>query len=453
MNGILDIGALRSAIRGSVLTEGDAEYDTARRVWNGMIDRRPSLIVRCAGAGDVISAVNTARDAGLLIAVRGGGHSFPGYSVCDGGMMIDLQPMKSVRVDPFNRTARAEPGVTWAEFDRETQAFGLAVTGGMVSHTGIAGLTLGGGFGWLVRKHGLVIDNLLSADVVTASGELVHASATDNPELFWGLRGGGGNFGIVTSFEYRLHHLGPVLAGSIAYPLSEARQVLHGFQRAMASAPDELVAAAVLLTTPDGHPAVGIAPCFAGDPATGEAAIEPFRRLGTPVMEQLGPMPYVAAQTMFDNAAIPGRRFYMRSNFLESFTDDTIDVFTSAYAKTPSPFSAVIIVAMGGEVSRVPPDSTAYFHRSMPFSMTVLSCWTEPEADRANVEWLRDLWTALSPHLPNAVYVNELHEEGADRVREAYGASYARLSALKQKYDPANLFRLNQNIQPAHSAG
>lgn len=417
-----------------------------------MIDRRPAMIVRCSGAADVVRAVTFARDSGLVVAIRSGGHSFPGYSVCDGGVMIDLQPMKSIRVDPQARRVRAEPGVTWAEFDAETQAFGLAGTGGMISHTGISGLTLGGGFGWLARKHGLVIDNLLSADVVTAAGELVHASATENPDLFWGLRGGGGNFGIVTSFEYQLHPLGqPALAGLIAYPLPQARQVLRNYHEAMANAPDELTVTAVLLTTPDGHPTVGIAPCFTGNVEGGERAIEPFRKLGTPVMQQVGPMPYTLVQKMFDAAAVPGRRFYMRSNYLENLNESVVSAFADAYARTPSPLNAVIIVSMGGAVGRVAPDATAYYHRAFPYTTTVLCGWDDAKSDEANVNWLRDLWADLSPQLPTGVYVNELHEEGADRVRAAYGPAYPRLAALQQKYDPKNLFCLNQNIRPATS--
>jgi FAD/FMN-containing dehydrogenase len=448
MSTLLDTAGLRDAIRGSVLTPGEAEYDSARRIWNGMIDRRPSLIVRCAGAADVIRAVNVARESGLLVAVRGGGHSFPGYSVCDDGMMIDLQPMKSVRVDTTSRTVRAEPGVTWGEFDRETQAFGLATTGGMISHTGIAGLTLGGGFGWLMRKHGLSVDNLISVDLVTAAGDLVRASETENADLFWGLRGGGGNFGIVTSFEYRLHELAtPVLAGLIAYPLTEAKQVLRRLEETMTAAPDELVVAAVLMTTPDGHPAVGIAPCYAGDPGAGETVIAPLRKLGTPVMQQIGPMPYTAVQTIFNDAAVPGRRFYMRSNYLETLSDEVIGVLADAYPRTPSPLSAVLIVTMGGAVRRAAVESTAYYHRRMAYTMTVLGSWIEAQADEANIRWIKELFAGLDPHLPEGVYVNELHDEGADRVRAAYGASYARLAALKRQYDPTNFFRLNQNIR------
>ncbi len=449
MNQSIDANPLSATMRGSVLRPGDDGYDEARRVWNGMFDRRPALIARCAGAADVIAAVNYARENNLLVAVRGGGHSFPGLSVCDGGIMIDLAPMKGIRVDPRARVARAEPGVLWGELDRETQAFGLATTGGMISHTGIAGLTLGGGFGWLCRKHGLVVDNLISGDVVTASGELVHASADENADLFWGLRGGGGNFGIVTSFEYRLHDQGPLFGGLIAYPLPEARTVLRGYEELVKTAPDDLMAGAFLLTSPDGHPAVGVVPVYVGDdPAEGEKLVEPFRKLGTAVMQQVGPLPYVVLQSMLDEAAMPHRRYYMRSNFLAELSDAAIDALAEGYARTPSPLSAVIIFPFGGAVSRVARDATAFYYRDTPYSMTLLAGWLDPAGDEANITWLREVWEGIQPYLAEGVYVNELFDEGADRVRSAYGPTYGRLQELKRKYDPTNLFRLNQNIQP-----
>ncbi len=449
MNHNSDAATLAGSMRGPVLTSGDSAFDDARQVWNGMFDRRPGLIARRSGAADVIAAVRYARQNNLLVAVRGGGHSFPGYSVCDGGIMIDLSPMKGIRVDPTTLRARAEPGVLWGEFDRETQAFGLATTGGMISHTGIAGLTLGGGFGWLCRKHGLVVDNLISCDIVTGGGDLLHVSAEENPELFWGLRGGGGNFGIVTSFEYQLHQRGPVLGGLIAYPLVEARQVMGGYDQLLRNAPDDLIAGCFLLTTPDGHQGVGIAPVYLGtDMTQGEKLIEPFRKLGKPVMEQVGPMPYTAIQGLLDEAAVPHRRYYMRSNMMEELSDGAIDVLAKGYAETPSPFSAVIIVPFGGAVSRVATDATAFYHRSARYSMTLLGCWPGAQDDDANISWLRGVWDGLQPYLAEGVYVNELYDEGADRVREAYGTStFARLQALKQKYDPTNLFRLNQNIR------
>ena len=445
-----DATALRPTFRGPILSPADAGYDDARQIWNGMFnDRRPDLIARCAGAADVIAAVNFAREQGLSVAVKGGGHSFPGYSVSDGGLMIDLSPMKGIRVDPTNRTARCEPGVLWGELDAETQAFGLATTGGMISHTGIAGLTLGGGFGWLCRKHGLVVDNLLSCDVVTAGGKLIRASATENADLFWGLRGGGGNFGIVTSFEYQLHELGPILGGLIAFPLPEAAQVLAGVDRLMKDAPDDFLAGAFILTTPDGHQAVGVAPMYLGnDMAEGERLIAPYKQLGTVVMEQVGPMPYTIVQKMLNDAAVPGRRYYMRSNLISELSEGAAEALASGYAKTPSPFNAVILVPFGGQISKVPADATAFFHRSANWSMTILGGWENASDDESNVAWLKDTFESVKPYLADGVYVNELFDEGAERIKQAYGATYTRLQELKRKYDPTNLFHLNQNIQP-----
>jgi len=446
---LADTSALAAAMRGPVLTAADPAYDAVRKVWNGMIDRRPAAIARCTGAADVIAALAFARDAGLPIAVRGGGHSFPGYSVCDGGVLIDLQLMKSVRVEPVARRARAEGGVLWAEYDRETQAFGLASTGGMISHTGIAGLTLGGGFGLLCRKFGLAIDNLISADIVTSDGKLRTVSATQEPDLFWAIRGGGGNFGIVTSFEYQLHEVGPMLAGLIAYPLPQATQVLRGLHEVMSSAPDELMVTGALLTTPEGHKAVAVVPCYVGDPAEGERVIAPLKKLGTVAMEKVGAMPYTVAQKLFDESAVPGRRFYLRSNYLETIGDALIEALAGSFAATPSPLNAIVIPSVGGAVSRVAPEATAYYHRQAPYVMSMVNCWLDPSEDQANLEWVRTTWTALTPHLPRRVYVNELQEEGADRVRDAYGPAFSRLAAIKRQYDPANIFRLNQNIPPA----
>jgi FAD/FMN-containing dehydrogenase len=446
---LADTSALAAAMRGPVLTAADPAYDAVRKVWNGMIDRRPAAIARCTGAADVIAALAFARDAGLPIAVRGGGHSFPGYSVCDGGVLIDLQLMKSVRVEPVARRARAEGGVLWAEYDRETQAFGLASTGGMISHTGIAGLTLGGGFGLLCRKFGLAIDNLISADIVTSDGKLRTVSATQEPDLFWAIRGGGGNFGIVTSFEYQLHEVGPMLAGLIAYPLPQATQVLRGLHEVMSSAPDELMVTGALLTTPEGHKAVAVVPCYVGDPAEGERVIAPLKKLGTVAMEKVGAMPYTVAQKLFDESAVPGRRFYLRSNYLETIGDALIEALAGSFAATPSPLNAIVIPSVGGAVSRVAPEATAYYHRQAPYVMSMVNCWLDPSEDQANLEWVRTTWTALTPHLPRRVYVNELQEEGADRVRDAYGPAFSRLAAIKRQYDPDNIFRLNQNIPPA----
>ncbi|MCX6021939.1 MAG: FAD-binding protein, partial [Chloroflexi bacterium] len=349
------------------------------------------------------------------------------------------------------RTVRAEPGLLWGELDRETQAFGLAVTGGQISHTGIAGLTLGGGLGWLMRKHGLPCDNLLSVDVVTADGDLLTASASENPDLFWGVRGGGGNFGVVTSYEYQLHPLGLVLGGLIAFPLPEAPAVLRAYRDYMRTTPDELTTVAAFLTSPDGHPIVGIAVCYAGDLETGAKLVEPIRGFGTVVMEQVGPMPYAILQGMLDASAEPGRRFYMRSNFLNDLDDGAIDLMTEAYGRTPSPLNAVIIIQMGGAVSRVARESTAFYHRDAAYSLSILGGWLEPQGDTENTTWARSLWDTLQPHAASGVYVNELGAgESEERIKAAYGGStYDRLVALKTKYDPANFFRLNQNIPPS----
>ncbi len=443
-----DLEHLRSTLRGAVLTPNDGGYDEVRRVWNGMFDRRPEVIARCAGAADVVAAVNFGREHGLLVAVRGGGHSFPGHSVCDGGLMIDLSPMKGIRIDARNRTARAEPGVLWGEFDREAQAFGLATTGGMISHTGIAGLTLGGGFGWLCRKHGMTVDNLLSCDVVTADGRLLRAAADENADLFWGLRGGGGNFGVVTSFEYRLHELGQVLGGLVGYPLEEAAEVIPRYAALLAEAPEDFIAGCFLLTTPDGHRAVGVAPVYLGrDANEGRRLVEPYTQLGTVVMQQVGPLPYATLQTLVDAAAVPHRRYYMRSNFLAD-PGAAAAVLAKSYAETPSPFSAVILFPLGGAVARGAPDATAFHYRDAAYSMTLLGCWESASEDAENIAWVRSAWERLGPYLSEGVYVNELLDEGAERVRSAYGPGFERLQALKRRYDPENFFRLNQNVTP-----
>jgi FAD/FMN-containing dehydrogenase len=448
MTAAIDFQGLRSSLRGEILTPAHPEYDEARRVWNGMIDRRPDLIVRCAGPSDVIQSVNFARENSMRVAVRGGGHSFPGFSVSDGGMVIDLSRMRSVRVDPRSGTARAEGGAQWGDLDREAAAFGLAVTGGQISHTGIGGLTLGGGIGWLMRKFGTTADNLLSADVVTANGELLHADEHENEDLFWGLRGGGGNFGIVTSFEYRLHPVAMVYAGMVIYPLPQAVQVLRGFRELAATARDELTTMAAFLSTPEGHPGIAIGLCYAGDPAEGEALSQPYRELGTPVMEQMAPMPYTVAQSMMDPSVPPGHRYYMRSNLLNELSDTAIEECVAGFAKVPSPLSILLVVQMGGAVARVPREATAFVHRDSAFSLTVFGSWLDSGHDETNVAWVREVWDRLSPTFPERVYVNELHDEGSERVRAAYGPAYERLLALKRKYDPDNFFRLNQNIAP-----
>ena len=381
----------KKSLRGEVLSAGDDGYDDARKIWNAMIDRRPGLIARCVGAADVINSVNFAHTNNLLVAVRGGGHSVPGHSghsVCNGGLMIDLSPMKSIRVDPVGRTARAEPGAKFLDFDRETQAFGLATTGGTVSDTGIAGLTLGGGMGWLGRKYGMTCDNLLSADVVTADGRLLKASATENQDLFWALRGGGGNFGVVTSFEYQLHLIGPmVLGGFVMHPMSKAKEVLKFYDEFSSTAPDELTTFAGLMYSPQGDPVVGIGGCYHGPLDVGEQVVRPLKEYGPPVADMLGPMPYTAVQMMIDQSAPPGSRYYDKACFVGRLSGEAVDVLVEHFATVPSPHSVILLFQLGGAVSRVPKDQTAYFHRDALYNFQVISTWQNPAEDEKNVGW------------------------------------------------------------------
>jgi len=440
------------SVRGRVLRAGDEGFDAARKVWNGMIDRRPAVIVRCAGAADVIGAINFARDHNLLLAVRGGGHSAAGSSVCDRGLMLDLSVMKGIRVDPAWRTVRAEPGVMWSEFDRETQAFGLATTGGVVSTTGIAGLTLGGGIGWLGRTHGLTCDNLLSVDVVTADGQFRTASAEENADLFWAVRGGGGNFGVVTSFEYRLHEVGPtVLAGLLVWPRAMPRDVLRAFREFTQGAPENASAYAGLGTSPDGVPIVVVIAFHHGPTEEGEALLRPLRAFGPPVADMIQPMPYIAAQQMLDALNPPGNRVYWKSAVLRNVDDDVLDTIIDHAASTPSPLSAALIEFYGGAINRVGVADTAYPLRDVTYALNAVSAWTDPAQDDANIGWSRGTWEAMQPFSPGSVYVNFLGvgDEGEDRVKSAYGQNYARLAQIKAAYDPTNLFRLNHNIMPA----
>jgi hypothetical protein len=415
-----------------------------------MIDRRPALIARCAGNADVIAAVNFARDHGLRAAVRGGGHSIPGHSVCDGGLVIDLSAMKGIRVDPAARTSRAQAGVKWIDFDHETQALGLATSGGTVSDTGIAGLTLGGGLGWLSSRYGLTVDNLVSADVVTADGRFLTASATQNPDLFWGLRGGGGNFGIVTSFEYQLHDVGPTVAGGmVAYPLAQAKEVLRFYSGFTKTAPDELTTYAGLLTPPGGDTVVALFCCYCGDLDKGEEVIRPLKSLGSPIHDALGPLPYLAQQRIFDDGFPTGSCYYTKADALADLGDEAIEVVVEYAARMPSPLSGILFQTVCGAASRVAPDATAFRHRAFPFAPIIVSQWLDPADTGKNVGWARDCFEALHPFAGGGVYVNDLSESDQDRVPSAYGDNYQRLAALKKKYDPDNFFRLNPNIKPA----
>ncbi len=443
---------LQASLRGALLQPGSAGYDDARKIWNGMIDRQPALIACCSGTADVINSVNFARTHGLLVAVRGGGHNIAGNGVCDGGLMINLSGMKSVRVDPVNRTARAEPGVIWGEF--ETQAFGLATTGGQISTTGVAGLTLGGGWGYLARQYGLACDNLLSADVVTADGQLLSASATKHADLFWGLRGGGGNFGVVTSFEFRLHPVGPVLAGLVAYPFAKAKEVLRLFRDLTIQAPDQLASGAVLITLPDGTPIIGIPVCYSGPIERGESVVKPLRTFRPILMDQIGAMSYTAAQKLIDGFYPSGLRNYWKSSFLKEINDGVIDTMVAYCAKRPTPMCHGLIEhQLGGAVSRVDSEATAFNFRDVEYSFMSIGQCTTPTETQGCAQWARDFWEAMQPYSTGGVYVNYLGQEadeGADRIKAAYGpVKYQRLSALKKQHDPTNLFRLNQNIKPA----
>jgi hypothetical protein len=418
------IQSLQESLRGELLRSGDRGYDAARTVWNAMVDRRPALIARCAGTADVIAAVKFATEHGLLVSVKGGGHGVAGMAVCDGSLMIDLSPMNGIEVDAARRTARAGGGATWGEFDRETQAHGLATTGGIVPSTGVAGLTLGGGLGYLMRRFGLACDNLLSADVVTADGELLTASADEHPDLFWGLRGGSGNFGVVTSFEYQLHAVGPtILGGMVAYPLSRAKEVLHFYRQFAKAAPDDLTTYAAFVTPPGGETVAALFCCYCGPLDKGEEVIRPLRSLGSPVQDVLGPMPYVAQQRLFDGAFPAGSYYYAKAGSLADLTDEAIEVFAEYAATKPSPLSGVLVQTVCGAASRVDSDATAFPHRRLPYAPVIVSQWFDTATSERNVGWARDFWKALDPLAGGGVYVNDLSYDDADRVRTAYGAN------------------------------
>jgi FAD/FMN-containing dehydrogenase len=449
---------LAADFRGELIRRGDDGYDAARAVFNGMIDRHPALIARCTGVSDVIAAVNFARENELVVAVRGGGHSVPGYGVCDGGIVIDLSPMKGIWVDPEARTVRAQAGVTWGEFDRETQTFGLAVTGGRVTHTGIAGLTLGSGSGWLERKYGLTCDNLISADVVTADGQFLKASESENEDLFWGLRGGGGNFGIVTSFEYRLYPVGPiVLGGMLFYPFDRAAELLHFWRDYVETAPDELGSAPAFLTAPPapfvpehmkGQIVAGLIICYAGSPEEGEEVIRPLREFG-PEVDLVQPMPYTVVQTLLDPGNPPGRNNYWKAENLKELGDEAIATIVSHASNMISPFTHVVIQPMGRAISRVREDETALGGRNADYALHAISMWENLAESEAHIAWTREFLEAMEPFTTPGISLNFTSDQNEDKVRAFFGPEkYERLVALKNQYDPKNLFRLNQNIKP-----
>jgi FAD/FMN-containing dehydrogenase len=452
------IEALAGRLRGRVLDASDAAYEEARTIWNAMVDRRPALIVQCAGAADVINAVRFASDNKLLVSVRGGGHNIAGNAVCDGGLMIDLSPMKSVRVDIAAKRAWVEPGATLADVDKETQSFGLAVPTGINSTTGIAGLTLGGGYGWITRKFGLTIDNLVSADVVTANGELVRASPTQNSDLFWALRGGGGNFGIVTAFEFQLHELGPqVLSGLVVHPIADARAVLEQYRQALETAPDELTCWVVMRQAPPlpflpqewhGKEVLVLAICWCGDLDAGEKATQRLRSIGKPIADVVGPHPFAGWQQAFDPLLTPGARNYWKSHDFIALSDPAIEVLLDAIGKLPGPECEVFIGHVGGAAGRIAAGATAFPQRNSHFVMNVHARWREAAMDQACIGWARQLFEAAKPHSAGTAYINFMPEDETDRVEAAYGDNYKRLAEIKQQYDPQNLFRMNQNVRP-----
>lgn len=452
------VALLQESFEGRIIMPTSPDYDEARIVWNAMIDRRPGLIVQCAHAADVVHAVRFAREYNLLTAVRGGGHNIAGNAVCEGGIVIDLSLMKSVQVDADSRTARVQAGATLGDFDQAAQAFGLATPLGINSTTGVAGLTLGGGFGWLSRPLGLTIDNLLSAEIVTATGESVTASEAENPDLFWAIRGGGGNFGIVTSFTFRLHKIGPeVLSGLIIHPLDAAGDVLRFYRDFVLSAPEELVCWFVLRKAPPlpflpeewhGKEILALAACYSGSIADGERILKPLRDYGKPIADVIAPHPYTAWQQILDPLLTPGMRNYWKSHYFRELQDGLIDVLVKYAHRLPDPQTEIAFAQLGGAINRVPPEATAYAHRDAQFAVNLHGRWDVASKDAACIGWAREMHQALAPFATGGVYVNFLTEEEQGRVPAAYGRDYNRLVALKNKFDPTNLFQLNQNIPP-----
>jgi len=456
--GAAAVDTFGAELRGKLLAQDGAFYDEARTIWNAMIDRRPGLIVRCAGAADVVRAVRFARDNHLLVSVRGGGHNIAGTAVCDDGLMIDLSQMKSVRVDPAARRAWVEPGATLADLDRETQAFGLAVPTGINSTTGIAGLTLGGGFGWISRKFGLTVDNLLSADVVMADASLVRASAKENQDLFWAIRGGGGNFGVVTAFEFQLHPLGPqVLAGLVVHPFDDATKLLKEYRSVVETAPDDLTCWVVMRKAPPlpflptewhGREVLVFAMCYSGDIKEGEKAAAGLRSLGKPIADVVGPNPFSGWQSAFDPLLAPGARNYWKSHDLTALADGAIDQLVDAVRQLPGPECEIFIGHVGGAAGRVAVEATAFPQRHSHFVMNVHARWREESMDNACISWARKLFGAIAPFSAGTAYINFMPDDEADRVEVAYGPNYRRLAEIKDRYDPTNFFRMNQNVRP-----
>ncbi|HXH05552.1 MAG TPA: FAD-binding oxidoreductase [Vicinamibacterales bacterium] len=442
------VAKLGKAFMGRLIGPGDLEYEEARRVHNGLIDRRPAIIARCRGTADVVDAIAFARSEGLEIAVRGGGHNVAGRAVVDGGLVVDLSLMRGVHVDPRARRARAQGGATWREFDRETQAHGLATTGGSVSSTGIAGLTLGGGLGWLMGRCGLTVDNLVSAEVVTADGRILTASAEEHPDLFWALRGGGGNFGVVASFEYELHPIGPTVTGGfVAHPLDRARDLLRFYRELTARVPDEMTVYAGLLHGPDGSKLAAIVICHCGSLADGAAAAARIRSFAPPALDIMGPITYCEQNMLLDAAFPKGALSYWTSSFVADLSDDAIDTVVDGFARARSPMSQIVFEHLHGRAAAVPVAATAFPHRRNGFNMLVLAQWSSPADTEREIRWVRDTRAAMAPYWDEARYGNYQSEDGA--AAAIYGPNYARLREVKAAYDPGNVFHLNQNIEPA----
>ncbi len=441
--------ALRARLHGSLTLPGDPGYDERRRVFNAMIDRRPAAIAHCADTDDVVTVVNVGRQNGIPLSVRGGGHGVSGHCVVDDGLMIDLTPMKGIEVDVDRRVATAQPGLRLGEFVLATERFGLVSPTGTVSDTGLAGLTLGAGFGYLNGRFGLAIDNLVGAEVVTADGNVLHASADEHPDLFWALRGGSGNFGVVTAFELRLHPLPQVLGGMLIHPFPRAAEVLRFYRDAAAAAPDDLTLYAALLTAPDGNQAVGIVACWCGEMGEGERVLAPIRAFGPPIADMIQPMPYSTMNTLTDAAIPPGARHYWKQNLLRELTDDAIDTIIDHVGQVPSPRTVVLIDHVHGAASQVASEATAFPHRDTPHGLVMLSMWDDPADDQTNIGWTRSLAAATRPFATGGAYVNESWDE---KPRAAFGANYDRLVQVKNRYDPANLFRHNTNISPTGEA-
>jgi FAD/FMN-containing dehydrogenase len=445
----IDIQALESTFRGEFFRPGDAGYDQARRIWNASIDRRPAVIARCSGIADIVSAINFAREKSLLTAIRGGGHNVGGRALCDDGIVIDLSRMRSIQVDPANRTVRVQGGATLADLDNETHAFGLAVPSGVVSKTGIAGLTLGGGVGWLIRKYGMSIDNLLSCQVVTADGKILDAGSSKNDDLFWALRGGGGNFGVVASFEFRAHPVNTVIGGMLVYPRAAAHDVIRNLRDRMQSAPDELTAFAALLNGPDGSPVVGVIACYCGPEEDAERTLAPIRGFGSPVMDAIQRMPFPAMQSMIAPSFPDDNHNYWKSSMLRELPDEAVSTVIERANRMTSPLSMIVIEHYGGAAGRVASDATAFAHRDLPWDIVIAAQWKDPAESPRHRDWARDTEQVLQPFAARAHLLGALDAESQEIINTAFGANLPRLAAIKSKYDPTNFFRVNQNIRPA----